>query len=49
MLLLAYRDIDREQDWEDEDALATELTLLAIVGIQVRGMMLRRMFTCVVC
>ena len=35
VLLLAYRDFDREEDWEDEDGLATELTLLAIAGIQV--------------
>ncbi len=36
MLLLAYRDYDTEQDWEDEEALASNLTVLAFVGIQVR-------------
>ncbi len=35
VLLLAYRDYETEQDWEDEDSLSTELTLLAFVGIQV--------------
>jgi hypothetical protein len=35
VLLLAYRDFDSEQDWEDDDALAQHMTLLAIVGIQV--------------
>jgi Ca2+ transporting ATPase len=34
VLLQAYRDFDSEQDWENEDALAYELVLLAIVGIQ---------------
>ena len=40
VLLLAYRDFDSEQDWEDEDALAQHMTLLAIVGIQVCGLSL---------
>ncbi len=35
VLLLAYRDFETEQDWEDEDALVQNMTLLVIVGIQV--------------
>jgi hypothetical protein len=35
VILLAYRDFDEPTDWEDEDALATNLTLAAIVGIRV--------------
>ena len=36
VLVLAYRDFDKEQDWENDDLLATDLTLLVIVGIQVK-------------
>ena len=35
VILLAYRDFADEVDWEDEEGLAQDLTLLAIVGIQV--------------
>jgi magnesium-transporting ATPase (P-type) len=37
VLLLAYRDFESEQDWDNEDALASHLTLLSFVGILVRG------------
>ena len=36
VLLLAYRDFAVAQDWDDEDALVSDLTLLAIGGIQAR-------------
>ena len=36
VILIAYRDFASEVDWEDEDALAQDLTLLVIVGIQAR-------------
>ena len=37
MILLAYRDFETEVNWDDDDSLTSQLTLLAIVGIQVCG------------
>ena len=34
VILLAYRDFDHEVNWEDEDALSQDLTVVAFVGIQ---------------
>lgn len=34
VILFAQRDFDSEQDWEDEDALLSDLTAVAFVGIQ---------------
>ena len=35
VLLLAYRDFDAAQEWDNEEALVADLTLIAIGGIQV--------------
>ncbi len=35
VILLGYRDFDYAPDWEDEDAVSRDITISAIVGIQV--------------